>query len=184
MKKQIIIASLGLTSLLSSSLTLAANHVWAVKCLDPSGGHTIHVKAITMDGQSWDIKGIESSSNDMLHIKAISNSKEVLPVKVLPNSNKKGHLDVKSTQNGNVVHIKGITNTGKLLDVKAIRRPDQDKYHYDIKCVMPNGALAGLKAISPTGQVYDIKGFGFLPNEKTLDINIQGHIKGVPQRHH
>ena len=107
-------------------------------------------------------------------------SDETLHVKVLPNTTGDEFSDVKAISSDNEpMPIKAITGNGNTLHVKAFF--DEAAGRYDIKCLGNDGTRLGLKAISPSGRVYDVKGLVEHEGAEDLEIEIEAHIKAIPQ---
>lgn len=154
---------------------------WHIKCFDVDG-HTIAVKALTAASQSLDVKALKTQDPDLRDVKALDpDAGKPLPVKVLPSQDQNAsYSDVKAIGGGSeTMNVKAITGTGEILDVKAF--PNDDTGRFDIKCVRGDGEKLGLKAISPAGQVYDVKGIMDLPGQEELEVEVQAHIKAIPQ---
>jgi len=78
------------------------------------------------------------------------------------------------------IPIKAFTPNNKELDVKAYYNSKTGQY--DVKCLSRYGIKLGMKAISPSGQVYDVKGIKDLPGQGDLAIEIHAHLKAKPQQ--
>jgi hypothetical protein len=75
--------------------------------------------------------------------------------------------------------VKAITGRGKILEVKAFASAKTGEF--DIKCLGDGGGRLGIKAIAPSGEVFEIKGLKNLPGEQDLEVKIEAHIKAKPQ---
>lgn len=163
-----------------ASQALAAE-LWHIKCFEETG-HSIAVKAIAADGSTYEVKAIPGTNPSLLDVKAIEPELGArVPIKVVPSTEGKPYSDVKAiARSSQILPVKGITDEGESLDVKAFF--DSELKQYDVKCITPNGRRLGLKAISPTGRVFDVKGLQKLPGQETLQVEIEAHIKAMPQR--
>ena len=179
MVTRVLLANLSLAALFVAG-PAAAEDVWHIKCLAPHG-ETLAVKAFEAGGTTFDIKALKAESDDLLDIKALNHfSDETLHVKVLPNTTGDEFADVKAiTADNEPMAIKAITGKGNTLHVKAFY--DEEAGRYDIKCLDHDGTRLGLKAISPSGSVYDVKGLVELEGAEDLEIEIEAHIKAIPQ---
>ena len=172
---------IGVVALMTSAGAAAANEPWNIKCFLPTG-YTIAVKAVSADRVAYDVKAIPTDNPDQHDVKVLlSESDEPLPIKIVaPADPDAGYMDVKGIENGeDLVEIKGISGTGEILPVKAFR--DEEAGRYDVKCLAADGGRLGLKAISPEGMVYDVKGIDDLPGQEELGIEIEAHVKAIPQ---
>ena len=176
---RVLLANASLAAFFVSS-PAAAEDVWHIKCLAPHG-ETLAVKAFETAGTTFDIKALKAESDDLLDIKALNHlSDETLHVKVLPNTTGDEFSDVKAISSDNEpMPIKAITGNGNTLHVKAFF--DEAAGRYDIKCLGNDGTRLGLKAISPSGRVYDVKGLVEHEGAEDLEIEIEAHIKAIPQ---
>ncbi len=174
-----LFASIGFSAVLVAG-PVAAEDVWHIKCL-ASHGETLAVKAFDEGGTTFDIKALKEEDDDLLHIKALNHfNDEELHVKVLPNTAVDEYSDVKAiTEDDTTLSIKGLTDNGDTLDVKAFL--NEDSGVYDIKCLEDDGTRLGLKAISPSGTVFDVKGLVDHESADELEIEIEAHIKAIPQ---
>ena len=64
--------------------------------------------------------------------------------------------------------------------MKAFYNSKTDEY--DIKCLESDGKRLAIKAISPSGQVYDVKDIKDLTGEGELAMKIEAAIKAKPQQ--
>ena len=168
-------------ALIVTAAQATAADIWNIKCFD-ADGQTIAVKAISAGSDAYDVKAIGTEDPDRHDVKALHpDSGEQLPVKVVTSQDEGiAYSDVKGIEDGDqLIAIKALTGSGEILDVKAFLNPSTGRY--DIKCVTSDGERLGLKAISPAGQVYDVKGIKELPEEVELGVEIEAHIKAVPQ---
>ncbi len=158
-----------------------AADLWHIKCFKETG-HTIAVVAIAADGSAYAVKAIQGSNPDLLDVKAFEPRMGArVPVKVVPSAEGKGYSDVKAITRGEVIlPVKGITGEGETLDVKAFFDPELEQF--DIKCVTADGRRLGLKAISSTGRVFDVKGLKNVPGAAPLRVELEAHVKARPQR--
>jgi hypothetical protein len=158
-----------------------AADLWNIMCFQESG-HTLAVRAIAADGSTYAVKAIPGAHPELLDVKAVEPELGArIPVKVLPPAEDRPYSDVKAIARGNLIlPIKAITNEGETLDVKAFFDSDLDLY--DISCITSDGRQLGLRAISPAGRVFDVKGLKDLPGQGTLRVEIEAHIKARPPR--
>ncbi len=163
-----------------ASHALAAD-LWHIKCFKETG-HTISVSAIAADGSTYDVKAIPGTNPGLLDVKAIEPELGArISLKLVPSAEGRPYSDVKAITRGNLIlPVKGITGEGETLDVKAFF--DSELKQYDIKCVTPDGRRLGLRAISSSGRVFDVKGLKNLPGQETLQVEVEAHIKAKPQR--
>lgn len=171
-----MVVALGAATFGASSA--AAADVWHVKCF-AEDGHTMAVKAITADGTTLDIKALTVDDRDYMDVKVLPAAGDApLAVKVVSPDGSVPYSDVKAIDATNqLVPVKAITATGATLPVKAF--PNAESGLFDIKCLGANDVRLGIKAISPSGDVYDVKGIRDLPGEE-IEIDVQAHVKAVP----
>ncbi|MBC3758884.1 hypothetical protein H7U19_10745 [Hyunsoonleella sp. SJ7] len=141
---------------------------WNVKAIRPDG-KSIDIKVFDNAGDPFDIKAIQDSDQDnLMDVKAFVGD-EILPVKIL----------VSSTQFAPVV---AISNAGSAYKLEAV---DLDGTRHEVigvvrfgnvvimKAITQKGKFYGVKAISPTGELNDIKGIKI--NFQDREMGLRGH---------
>ena len=73
---------------------------------------------------------------------------------------------------------KRLQRTKKKLDVKGINLTGNI---YNIKVVAGGDVFYGVKAISPSGQMYDVKGIDQDDNVTVNGVKVKAHVKALPQ---
>lgn len=174
------VAFCAILAVFAVALPAHAADQWHIKCFG-FDGHTLAVKALSAEGRAFNVKALATEDPGLHDVKALHpETGEPIAVKVVaPQDQEAAYSDVKAVRDGQLIAIKGITSSGETLDVKAFY--DDANERYDIKCVSRDGERLGLKAISPAGQVYDVKGFKELPDQEDLEIEVEAHIKAIPQ---
>ncbi len=154
--------------------------LWDVKAYLPEA-KLIKIKAIDKDGNIFDVKAIQSyDDTSILDVKAIVNG-EQLPIKLIVKKDDI-YFPLKAiTNDGLLLDIKAVTETRELLPVKGVGRSGNIVY---IKAIGKDAAFYSVFAISPEGQVNDVKGVKML--KPTVETTIEGvsifaHVKALRQ---
>lgn len=143
--------------------------LWDVKAYLPAA-KLIKIKAIDKDGNIYDVKAIQSfDDTSMLDIKALVNG-ERLPIKLIVKDTDVYYPLKAITKDGTLLDIKGITESGEILPVKGVGRSGTIVH---IRAIGKSSSFYTLFAISPEGQVNDVKGI------KMLNTTVETTIKGV-----
>ncbi len=150
---------------------------WNVKAIQPDG-KSLDVKAFDDQGKAFDIKAIQNSNQDqLLNVKAFMEG-ERLPIKILV-SKKQFSPVVAINSNGNAYILKALTPEGEQHQIIGVVR------HGNIivmKAVTKKGKFYGVKAMSPSGKLNDIKGIKINPQDKEMTSRgheIYAHVKAM-----
>ena len=159
---------------------LATEILWDVKAYLPDA-KLVKIKAIDKDGNMYAVKAIQNfEDTSILDVKAIVNG-EHLPIKLIIKEDDI-YFPLKAiTNDGLLLDIKAVTETGELLPVKGIGRSGNIVY---IKAIGKDAAFYSVFAISPEGQVNDVKGVKMLKTTVETIINgvaIFAHVKALRQ---
>ena len=154
--------------------------LWDIKAYMPEA-KLIKIKAIDKDGNMYAVKAIQNfDDTSILDVKAIVNEK-LLPVKLIVKE-KDIYFPLKAiTSDGTLLDIKAITETGELLPVKGV---GQSGIVVHIRAIDEDNSFHSIFAISPEGQVNDVKGIKMLTTNLETTINgvsIFAHVKALRQ---
>ena len=157
---------------------------WAVKAFTRDG-HTMNVKAVTSGGEVLDVKAIPSHDL-VLDVKAIGQNGELIPVKLLP-----------WRTEGSYYPVAAILPNGETAELLAFPRDSENGYGVrgidhrgvvvDIKAIAADSPPLAVKAISPHGTVFAVKGLIFDDgaSEGEIDgVEYVGAVKALPNLHH
>ncbi|WP_296386005.1 hypothetical protein [Winogradskyella sp.] len=154
--------------------------LWDVKAYLPEA-KLIKVKAIDKAGNMYDVKGIQSfDDTSILDVKAIING-EHLPIKLIVKEDDI-YFPLKAISiDGTILDIKAVTDDGDLLPVKGI---GQSGTIVHIRAIGKDNLFYNVFAISPEGQVNDVKGVKML--KTTVEtviygVSIYAHVKALLQ---
>lgn len=154
--------------------------LWDVEAYLPEA-QLVKIKAIDKDGNMYAVKAVQRFyDTSILDVKAIVNG-EQLPVKLIVKEDDI-YFPLKAiTGDGILLDIKAVTKTGELLPVKGIGRSGNIVY---IKAIGKDTTFYSVFAISPKGQVNDVKGVKML--KTTVETKIEGvaifaHVKALRQ---
>jgi len=154
--------------------------LWDIKAYLPEA-KLIKIKAIDKDGNMYAVKAIQNfDDTSILNVKAIVNGK-LLPIKLIVKENDI-YFPLKAiTNDGTLLDIKAITETGELLPVKGVGKSGIVVH---IRAIGKDNSFHTVFAISPEGQVNDVKGIKMLSTtlETTLNgVSIFAHVKALRQ---
>lgn len=159
----------------------SAGEFWHIKCFT-ARGQTLPVKALSDGETAYDIKAIGADGSELMDVKAIPPGGGLeLPIKVVASSDEgAAYSDVKVIDKANRLQpVKAFTEHGKILSVKAYY--NESSGQFDIKCLGESALKLALKAISPQGRVFDVKGIKDLPGQDQLQVDVQAHVMAKPQ---
>jgi hypothetical protein len=166
---------------LPSNQAISEETVWDVSAIG-NDGSKLEVVALNKKGKEYPIKAMSAGGSfTLLNVKAMA-----------PRDN----MMVKLTKNGNGIFLEAIDEYGRLFPVKiktadgkyiSIRGGDNCGKTIDIQAFGDNGLDYLLHAISPEGDMYDIKGIkvkdedteGFVQGLKGLTL-YYAHVKALP----
>ncbi len=154
--------------------------LWDVKAYLPEA-KLIKIKAIDKDGKMFNVKAIQSfDDTSILNVKAIVNG-AYLPIKLIVKKDDV-YFPLKAiTKDGTLLDIKAVTENGDLLSVKGVSRSG---IIVQIKAIGKDASFYNVFAISPEGQVNDVKGLKMLNTIAETSINgvfIYAHVKALRQ---
>lgn len=162
---------------LPQALATDEDFIWNVKAIG-ADGHFLPVKAIDKEGGIHDVKAfLENGDRWIMDVKAIINGKKV-PVKMLVSED--ALIPVKAIgADGTIYDVKALAKDGRKLDVKGTV---QDGNIIHLRALDGDKQL-GVKAISPHGAQYDVKGLKFATErQESLEsgVAVRAHVKALP----
>ncbi|MCB0484731.1 MAG: hypothetical protein KDC47_00910 [Flavobacteriaceae bacterium] len=155
------------------------NFLWHIVGVDPNG-YLININAYDSKGNSYSIKAIQDSDQrSLLDVKVFYNENEQLSVKLILTNDKlipikaigeKGELfDIMATlQNGEKMRIFGQKVSGNIIPLHIYNAKNEIVYQ--------------IKAISPEGELNDVKGVKILRQPLEMDLNgvsVYAHVKAL-----
>ena len=132
-------------------------------------GTLLDVKAIDADGNRLDVKGV-AQAGGIFHIKAVGPDRALYGVKAISTT---GQMrDIKGVK-ANAEDVEATVHGVKVMaHVKALPHAtdgDNDPI-WNVKCVLPDGHVLGIKAVDKSGNLHDVKAFLSNGNATLLDI--------------
>ncbi|WP_299123039.1 hypothetical protein [uncultured Winogradskyella sp.] len=154
--------------------------LWDVKAYLPDA-KLIKIKAIDKNGTIYNVKAVQSfDDTSILNVKAIVNG-EYLPIKLIVKDDDMYYPLKAISSDGTLLDIKAITEEGELLPIKGV---GQSGMIVHIRAIGEDSAFYNVFAISPKGQVNDVKGVKMLKTTVETLINgvaIFAHVKALKQ---
>jgi hypothetical protein len=141
----------------------------------------MNIKAIDENGVKHPVKAIQISENtSVLNVKALVGGKR-LPIKLIVKGDAQYYPAKAIMDDGTLLDIKAITEDGEILDVKGTSKSGNIVH---LRAIDKNHKRYNIIAISPLGNVMDVKGIKMMDTEVEGEINgveVFAHIKSIPQ---
>ena len=159
---------------------VSADTYWNVKAYNPTWG-LLKVKAIDKDGKIYDIKAIQDSEDtSILNVKALMNGQRV-SIKLIKVKGDPFYPLKAITQDGTILDVKAIDTDGEIIDVKGISKTGNIVH---LRAIRPQVIMYSIIAVSPNGQVNNVKGIKMMDQEVETVIHgvkIFAHVKALKQ---